>query len=213
MRKQVKSNQIGKIIKADSSLIKGEPYIVQSPIEGVFLIKRPKYSDDRGSFQELFRAPDIGKFFKKTKILQAQISISKVNVLRGIHAEPRDKVITPITGRMAAIVVDLRTKSPTYKKWVRFDFDNTQLENPYTTLFIPSGCGNSLCVYKEKGDSGDGTLIYYYTYSEVYDPKWSDSGVKYNELDLAIKWPIKNPIVSDRDKNLLSLSEFVKKYR
>jgi dTDP-4-dehydrorhamnose 3,5-epimerase len=213
MQKPGKSNQLGRTIKVNSVAVDGEPYIVTSPIEGVVLIKRPRYADDRGSFQELFRTPDIKKLFRKTEILQAQISVSKVNVLRGIHAEPRDKVITPISGRMSAIIVDLRTESPTYKKWVRFDFDNTQLENPYATLFVPSGCGNSLCVYKERGDPGNGTLVYYYTYSEVYDPKWSDSGVKFDEPALKITWPIKKPIVSERDKNLLSLSEFVKKYR
>jgi dTDP-4-dehydrorhamnose 3,5-epimerase len=213
MQKQVKSNQLGETVKVNSEVAENEPHIIKSLIRGVCLIKRPKYSDDRGSFQELFRIPDIEKFSQRTKILQAQISVSKVNVLRGIHAEPRDKVITPISGRMAAVIVDLRTKSPTYKKWLRFDFDNTRLDNPYTTLFVPSGCGNSLCIFKEKGDPGDGTLIYYYTYSSVYDPKWSDSGVKYDDPDLGITWPIKNPIVSDRDKSLPSLSEFVKKYR
>lgn len=213
MQKQDKNKFSSETIDVNSVVVENEPYIIESSINGVFLIKRPKYADYRGSFQELYRIPDVAKSFKKTEILQAQISISKVNVLRGIHAEPRDKIITPIAGRMSAIIVDLRTESSTYKKGIRFDFDNTSLERPFTTLFVPSGCGNSLCVYKKKGDSGDGSLIYYYTYSDIYDPKWSDSGVKYDDPELAIKWPIKNPIVSERDKNLLSLADFVKKYR
>lgn len=212
MQKPVKNNLL-EIVDVSALKLSEEPYIKACKIQGVYLIARPRYADYRGSFQELFRTPDIKKLFRKTDILQAQISVSKVGVLRGIHAEPRDKVITPIVGRMSAIIVDLRTDSPTYKKSVRFDFDNTDIETPYTTLFVPSGCGNSFCVYKEKNDKGDGTLIYYYTYSKVYDPKWADSGVKYDDPDLGVKWPIKDPIVSDRDKSLPSLKDFVKKYR
>ncbi len=204
---------LGKTVSVNSLVEDKEPYIIPSSIDGVLIIKRPQYSDFRGSFQELCRIPDIAKSFKKTKILQSQISISKLNVLRGIHAEPRDKIITPIVGRMAAVVVDLRTKSPTYKKWIRFEFDNTSPNIPYTTLFVPEGCGNSLCVYRKRGDTGDSTLIYYYTYSSVYDPAWAGSGVKYNEPELNIIWPIKNPILSERDKSLPSLKEFVEKYR
>lgn len=195
-------------LKAES-----EPYIIKTPINGVFLIKRPRYEDFRGSFQELARIPDISEYFQKTQIDQSQISVSKVNVLRGIHAEPRDKIITPIMGRLAAVVVDLRVHSKTFKKWIRFDFDNTNLGNEFTTLFVPSGCGNSLCVHKKEADSGDGKIIYHYTYSSVYDPKWSGMGVKYNDPQLDISWPINNPLISDRDKELPLLDEFVKKYR
>ncbi len=190
-----------------------EPYIVNSKIDGVFLIKRPRYADDRGSFQELYRIPDISKHFEGTRVDQAQISVSKVNVLRGVHAEPRDKIITPILGRMSAIIVDLRTDSSTYLEHVRFDFDQVTPESQFTTLYVPSGCGNSLCVYKNPEDSGDGTLVYYYSYSDVYDPKYNDSGVKFDDPKLKIDWPIPNPIVSTRDRDLLSLDEFIKKYR
>jgi len=162
---------LGKVVSVNSLTLKEEPYIISTPIEGVLIIKRPRYTDFRGSFQELIRIPDINKLFKKTEIIQSQISISKVNVLRGIHAEPRDKVITPITGRMTAVIVDLKTKSPTFKNWIRFDFDNTSIETIFATLFVPDGCGNSLCVYRKKGDTSDGTLIYHYTYSSVYVPK------------------------------------------
>lgn len=200
-------------VSVNNIKLETEPYIWDSEIKGVFLIKRPRFADDRGSFQELYRTPDIEGHFSNTEVKQAQISVSAVNVLRGIHAEPRDKVITPILGRMSAIIVDLRTESPTFKQYQRFDFDQLKTDSTYTALFVPSGCGNSLCIYKNPSDTGDGTLIYHYTYSEVYDPKYADSGVKFDDPKLGIKWPIDNPIVSERDKNLLSLDEFIKKYR
>jgi len=200
-------------IKTNEVRVESEPYLIDSKIKGVFLIKRPRYTDERGSFQELYRTPDITKHFEDTQVDQAQISVSKVNVLRGVHAEPRDKIITPILGRMSAIIVDLRTDSPTYLEHVRFDFDQMTPESQFTTLYVPSGCGNSLCVYKNPEDTGDGTLVYYYTYSDVYDPKYNDSGVKFDEPKLKIEWPIPNPIVSVRDRDLLSLDEFIKKYR
>jgi dTDP-4-dehydrorhamnose 3,5-epimerase len=201
------------IIDVNSIRIEKEPYVSSTRIKGVYIIKRPQFSDLRGSFQELYRIPDINKIFARTKVMQSQISISKSNVLRGVHAEPRDKIITPITGRMSAVIVDLRKSSPTFKKWARFDFNNNSSNGIFTTLFVPSGCGNSVCVYKEKDDKGDGNVIYYYSYSSIYNPKWAGSGVRYNDPQLKIKWPIKTPILSERDKNLPLLEDFLRNYR
>jgi len=200
------------IIDVNSIRIEEEPFIAKTKIKGVLIIKRPKFSDDRGSFQELYRIPNINKICGKTGVMQSQISISKSNVLRGIHAEPRDKVITPITGRMSAVIVDLRRKSSTFMKWIRFDFDNYRSNDIFTTIFVPAGCGNSVCVHKKKSDKGNGNVIYHYSYSSVYDPKWAGSGVRYDDPSLKVKWPIQNPILSERDKNLPYLEEYVKIY-
>lgn len=208
MNKRVSIN----IVSANDLNTKEEPHIIFTPIEGLLIIKRPQYPDSRGSFQELYRIPDIISSYKNTSVLQAQISVSKNNVLRGIHVEPRDKIITPIRGRMSAVVVDLRLKSKTFKKWMRFDFDNTTVTNAFVTLFVPEGCGNSLCAYKTENDSHS-ELIYHYTYSSVYDPRWAGMGVRYDDKELDISWPIENPEISDRDKALPTLEEFVKIYR
>ncbi len=209
MKKLGRDKYLHKIVSVNSLDFPEEPYILQTFIEGLLIVRRPIYSDDRGSFQEQYRVPDILKLFKNTKISQSQLSVSKPNVLRGIHAEPRDKFITPLTGRMTAIIVDLRKKSPTLGEWIGFEFDNTSVDMPKTSLFVPGGCGNSLCVTKKDGDLNDGILLYQYTYSTTYDPKWAGYGVRYNDPDLSIKWPIKNPIISDRDKNLPTFKEFL----
>lgn len=204
-QEQVLNLMLNKTTNVASLTSASEPYIIKTPIEGLLIIKRPRYADFRGSFQELCRVPDLNKATKGTKIAQSQISISKNNVLRGIHAEPRDKIITPIVGKMLSVIVDLRKDSATFKKWIGFEFDNSSVDTPYTTMLVPNGCGNSFLVTGED-------LIYHYTYSSVYDPKWSGMGVRYNDPDLAIDWPIKEPILSDRDKNMPSLQEFIEKY-
>ena len=209
MKKLDKNKFFRKIVSVNSLNFLEEPYILQTFINGLLIVRRPIYSDGRGSFQEQYRVTDIAKSFKNTKISQSQISVSKPNVLRGIHAEPRDKFITPLTGRMTAIIVDLRKNSPTLGEWAGFEFDNTSFDTPRTSLFVPGRCGNSFCVYKKDSDPNDGLMLYQYTYSTTYDPKWSKYGVRYDDPDLSIKWPIKNPIISDRDKNLPTFKEFL----
>lgn len=203
---------IGENVDVNKLKANKEPYIIETPIMGLLVIKRPCYSDNRGSFQELCRIPDIKNIYPNVKILQSQVSVSKENVLRGIHAEPWDKIITPIIGRMSSVIVDLRSDSKTFKEWIRFDFENN-FNNGLTTLFVPSGCGNSLCVFKNSEDTGSGDVIYHYTYSGIYDPALAGAGVFYKDTDLNINWPVKEPILSNRDINLPTLKEFIKLYR
>lgn len=181
-----------------------EPFIIETPIQGVFLIQRPRYEDFRGAFQEQFRIPDISsELGREVRILQAQISESNPGVLRGIHAEPQDKIITPIAGRLSAVVVDLREDSETFKKWLKLDFD-LKLGEARTSLFIPEGMGNSFCVHEDSG-----VVLYQYAVSQTYDSKTAGMGVRYDDSELAIPWPVKNPIISDRDKRLPTLKEFL----
>src|SRR5260221_6417383 len=87
--------------------LKSEPYIRRTNIDGFFLVKRPRFFDDRGSFQEIVRVPDIEEAMgHQVRIMQTQGSFSLQNVLRGIHAENQIKLITPQNGRILAVIVD-----------------------------------------------------------------------------------------------------------
>lgn len=190
-----------------------EPYIERTAIRDLLIIKRPYYSDDRGCFQEDFRILDIENIIgRKIKILQAQHSFSKLEVLRGIHFEPQDKIITPLSGRIAAAIVDLRKNSDTFKKHILFEFDNTIGRGQTVSLFIPEGLGNSLCVFKRDNDPVFEGALYRYDTSAIYDPKTAGIGVRYDDQDLKIDWPVKDPVISERDRNLPSLNEFLAKY-
>ena len=191
-----------------------EPFILDTEIKDLLLIRRPRYQDDRGAFQEHVRIPDIEeRICRKVKILQEQHSYTRPGVLRGIHAEPQDKIITPLTGRMVSVVVDLRVESDTFGEWIMIKFDNNFETNQTTTLFVPEGMGNSFCVFTKDGDTGNGTVIYNYAVTGVYNSKEAGMGIRYDDPKLAISWPIPSPQVSERDLNLPSFDEFVRKYR
>ncbi len=187
-----------------------EPFIVEQSIKGLFLIRRPFYKDNRGSFQEIVRIPDLEKKVgREINFQQSQLSISRPGVIRGIHVEPQDKLVTPLTGHMYSVVVDVRPNSSTFKKWMMFRFDNTSSEISKTSLFISKGLGNSICVPYESPQE----VLYYYSVTEVYNPATAGRGIRYDDTELNIPWPIKNPIISkDRDTSLPSFSEFIERY-
>lgn len=185
-----------------------EPFIRETEISGLLIIRRPRFADERGSFQEEFRIPDIEKVIgRKVEIRQTQISDSEPRVLRGIHAEPQDKIITPLTGKLLAVIVDLRPDSRTFKKWIMLDIDNTvNLER--ITLFVPEGLGNAFYVYPDSPK-----VLYQYAVTKTYDSKTAGMGVRFNDESLGIPWPDMDPKISDRDRQLPTLEEFLQKFR
>jgi dTDP-4-dehydrorhamnose 3,5-epimerase len=194
--------------------IKNE-FINKTSIPGLLIIERPFYPDERGSYQEKWRKVEIERIIgRKVSFEQGSLSESYPNVLRGIHAEPIDKVVTPLTGRMVAFIVDLRPESKTFGKYEKIEFDNTKPGRSRKTLFIPSGCGNSYCAYRLEGDEGNGIVLYDYAVSSTYDPNVVKRSVAWNDPDLAIKWPIKNPIISEKDRNNPTLRQvFPEKFK
>jgi dTDP-4-dehydrorhamnose 3,5-epimerase len=195
-------------ILVNTLTINAEPYISGTEIPELLLIRRPQYSDDRGFFQEEYRLKDLSeRLNRQVSIAQSQVSVSFSNVLRGIHAEPWDKFITPLTGRMLSVIVDLRRSSPTFKKWIMFEFDNTSNINARTSIFVPQGCGNSLIAFKASEDTGDGTVFYQYSSSALYDPKNPGLALRWNDPDLSIPWPVDEPILTQKDQHLPLLKD------
>lgn len=191
-----------------------EPFIMETKLNGLLIIKRPFNNDDRGAFQEDFRVPDIEKIIGRKIILQqGQHSFTKPGVVRGIHSEPQDKIITPFFGRIVSVIVDLRPKSDTFKQWIMIDFDLIEPAPEMTSLFVPEGMGNSFCAYRKEGDPIPGIALYRYSVNQIYNPKFSGVGVRFDDSELGIPWPVDNPIVSDRDKNMPTLKEFVVQFR
>ncbi len=176
--------------------------IVKTSIEGVLLIERPIHTDFRGFFHEVFRLNELedaaGIEFKP---VQWSHSMSKPGVIRSLHSENWNKLIYPVTGILYAPIVDLRPDSPTFGKIEYITIDNTKEDSKRQALFLPAGgIGNSICVL------GDQDLHYLY----MVDSYWDDAkarGVAWDDPDLNIKWPIKDPILSDRDKKNPTLRE------
>lgn len=171
--------------------------IKTTSIQGLLVLERQIFSDDRGFFRELFHKDELDKVtgFEFNGV-QMNHSHSKPGVIRGIHAEKWNKIIYPVNGEVFIAIVDVRPDSPTFAKVETFTVNN---ENR-VGLFIPNGLANSFCI------TGQESVDYIYLVDAYYDG--SDTrAIAWNDPDLNISWPIENPIISERDRNNPTLRE------
>jgi len=183
--------------KQDKNKTKDLQEIKKTSIPGLLVIERPTYKDKRGFFREAVRLNELEEIAGfEFNIKQWNHSKSKPKVIRALHAEGWNKLVYPVTGKMFAAIVDIRPDSKTFGKVETFTFDETRLR----ALFIPEGLANSICVVGTK------PVHYFYLVDKYYDG--SDTrAIAWNDPDLNIKWPIKDPIISERDKNNPTLRE------
>lgn len=188
-----------------SEIAKNE-YIKQTDIPGLVVVTRPTFRDNRGFFREPIRVSDIEPYVEggKFEVKQANHSQSNPGVIRGLHAEHWNKIVYPTSGRVFLAIADIREDSGTFGKVQIFEY-NTRDE--LKAIFIPKGLANSLCVV------GSEPVDYIYLVDAVYDGK-DTRAVAWNDLDLNIPWPIKNPIISDKDNNNPTLRQlFPEKFK
>ena len=161
------------------------------------LFNMPIHKDYRGNFQEIFLKKKININFKFSAV-----SISKKNVIRGLHFQikkPQIKLVTVIKGKIKDDCIDIKKNSKYFGKIYKFSL------SPGKILHIPKHYAHGMACL---GNSN----IFLYHLSEYRYPKY-EMGLPYNDPDLKIKWNIKNPIISERDKNHISLKEFKKKFK
>ena len=161
--------------------------ILKTPFKDLIIIKNKKFIDNRGYFRELLVEKDIKKKFPFNVI-----SMSKKNVIRGLHYQkknPQGKFISVIKGEILDVAVDLRKNSKTFGKHYSVLLSNKNC----TSIYIPEGFAHGFaCLDKIN------IVIYSCT---NYRDKDSESGILWNDKSLKIKWTIKKPIVSKKDKN------------
>jgi dTDP-4-dehydrorhamnose 3,5-epimerase len=136
---------------------------------------------------------DLQSFLPKgIKFHHDKFSLSKKNVIRGIHGDSKTwKIVTCISGEINQVVVDLRKGSKTYLKYFKINLN----ENNKKLLIIPPKMGNAFSVLSSNA-------IYHYKLAyrgEYYDVNQQFS-LKWNDERIGIKWQVKNPILSVRDR-------------
>jgi len=161
--------------------------IIKTKIKDLLIIKSKTFRDKRGSLRETYRKNIIGKNFPFDII-----SSSKKNVIRGLHFQSKfsqAKLITVTYGKILDVVVDLRKNSKTFGKHFSIEIG----QNNDLSLFIPKNFAHGfLCLTK--------LCIINYKLSNYRNPKYEKT-LKWNDSDLNINWPIKKPLMSDKDKN------------
>ena len=170
--------------------------IIKTKIKDLILLETNIYKDNRGFFKEV----EKNKVLKKKFVFDC-FSFSKKNTLRGLHLQTKKsqaKIVTVVQGKILDVVVDLRRKSKTYGKFFKIEIS----QDSNFSLFIPENFAHGfLCLSKN-------CVVYYKCTS--YRDKKSETTIKWNDKYLNIKWPIKKPILSKKDKKGLSFEEFIK---
>jgi len=163
--------------------------IKKTPLKEVITIKIKPFKDFRGQFIELYNKECYKKAGIKNRFVEDDISISKKNVLRGIHVDKKAwKLISCLYGKIYVVIVNCNAKSKNFGKWQSFILsDDNRLQ-----ILVPPKYGVAHLVLSRKA-------IFHYKQSEYYDPKRQET-YKWNDPKLKIKWPIKNPILSKRDR-------------
>jgi len=172
--------------------------IEATSLPGVLLLTPTIYRDDRGAFSETFNLREMTAAGLPTNWVQDNFSLSKKNVLRGIHyqiGQPQGKLVRVTHGAVLDVAVDLRRGSPEFSRHVAVELSG---ENG-KMLWIPEGFGHAFLVLSEEAGFAYKTTDYYHPGGE--------RTILWNDPELAIPWPVEEGdlIVSEKDRNGASL--------
>lgn len=167
-------------------------------LDGILLIEPLVHVDARGFFLETYELAEYQKLGITEKFVQDNHSRSMKNVLRGLHYtknRAQAQIVTVMRGRIFDVVVDIRKGSPTFGKWQGTELGD---EGP-RQVYMPHGFAHGFCVLSDYADL-------HYKVSQRYDPD-DEAGLVWNDSDVKIDWPLKEPCVSQRDKSHSKLAD------
>ncbi len=162
-------------------------------IPDVILIEPIIFKDERGFFIETYKKSDFEKFGIPFDLYQDNHSRSKKGVLRGLHYQlhpkAQGKLVRCIKGKIWDVAVDIRRGSPWFGKWVAAELS----EDNHLMLWIPHGFAHGFVALDE-------SEVFYKTTSEYASEL--DAGIRWNDPELSIAWPIEIPNLSRKDAEL-----------
>ncbi len=176
--------------------------VIKTDIEDVLIIEPKIFGDDRGFFLESFNKERYKNFANiDNEFVQDNHSRSTYGVLRGLHFQHKKaqgKLIRVVSGEVYDVVVDIRRASKTYGKWVGVCLSGKNKRQ----LWVPPGFAHGFLTLSEQAD-------FEYKCTEYYDPA-DEYTLSWNDPTVSIDWPIKNPILSEKDKGGLGLEALPK---
>jgi dTDP-4-dehydrorhamnose 3,5-epimerase len=164
---------------------------IRLAIPDIILIKPRVFRDGRGFFLETYKHGDFAEFGIGEIFVQDNHSKSARNVLRGLHYQKdpfaQGKLVRCLNGAIFDVAVDIRKGSPFYAKWVGVELsgDNNLM------LYVPPGFAHAFLVLTESSEVT-------YKCTKEYSPE-NDRGIVWNDPDIAVKWPVAEPVLSDKD--------------
>ena len=172
--------------------------ILTTKIDDVLIIEPDVFSDHRGFFMETYQKHRYWKSGITTDFVQDNLSFSVSGTLRGLHFQnpsAQAKLIHVIQGAVFDVAVDIRNGSPTFGQWV----STILSEENKRQFLVPQGFAHGFCVISQ-------TALFTYKCSDFYAPQY-EHGILWNDPDIGIKWPVDNPVLSDKDKQFPRLKD------
>ena len=176
------------------------PFIFKElEISGLIVIEPKIFPDKRGFFMESYKESEFIKNGIEKKFIQDNLSKSSKGILRGLHFQnnpkAQGKLIQVVLGRVWDVAVDLREESSTYLKWIGIELNDTEKK----MFYIPPGFAHGFVALSDE-------VLFQYKCTNEYD-MISERGIRWDDPDIGITWPVKDPLVSDRDKELPLIRE------
>jgi dTDP-4-dehydrorhamnose 3,5-epimerase len=166
--------------------------VKQVPLNGILLIEPVVYADSRGFFLETYEQTRYRALGILETFVQDNHSRSAKNVLRGLHftkRKPQAQILTVMSGHIFDVVVDIRKDSLTFGQWFAAELSDTGLRQ----IYMSHGFAHGFCVLSAYADL-------HYKVSQRYDPH-DEGGIRWDDPEVGIHWPVERPIISDRDRN------------
>ena len=167
----------------------------ETKLKGVYVIELEKKEDERGFFGRVWDQKEFENHGLNSKIVQCSVSHNKKKgTVRGMHYQvapyEEAKIIWCIKGKIYDVIIDIRPESKNFKKWLGVELT----EKNYKMIYIPEGFAHGFQSLM------DNTEVFYQI-TQQYMPEFS-RGIKWNDDDIGIKWPINEVILSERDRKL-----------
>lgn len=168
---------------------------IKTEIDGVYVIEPRVFNDARGYFMEAWKLQEFNDHIGEVNFIQDNESKSTYGVLRGLHyqkgAASQAKLVRVIKGRVIDVAVDIRKSSKTFGKHVMVELS----EENKRQFFIPRGFAHGFLVLSDEA-------IFTYKVDNPYAPE-TETGIRWNDPDLGIEWPIDPEKVLTSEKDLV----------
>jgi dTDP-4-dehydrorhamnose 3,5-epimerase len=170
--------------------------VFPTELEGVLILEPEVFGDRRGFFLESYQQRRYAEAGVDAGFVQDNISFSVKRTLRGLHYQyphAQAKLVQALQGEIFDVAVDIRKGSPTFGRWAGAVLSSENRRQ----LYVPEGFAHGFCVLSE-------SALFMYKCSDYYSPQ-DEGGLLWNDSDLGIDWPVRDPILSPRDAALKRL--------
>ena len=166
--------------------------VTELSLPGLYLIEPRVFGDTRGFFLQTWQSREYLHSGLPGEFLQDNLSFSQQGTLRGLHYQKpntQGKLVFALKGEVWDVAVDLRLGSPTFGRW-----EGVVLSaESHNQLYVPPGFAHGFCVTS-------GEALFYYKCTDLYAPE-NEHGIAWNDPDLDIPWPVRNPLLSSKDSS------------